>query len=157
MEDKGVAIVVESMVYGNLTSLSSGIGSVHSRDLTTGEHVLSGTYHSRTSGRDDVYSQLDTNKHSHAIFGGTEMSVFKELRKLQPTVFGELSRHVEVIEKSFKAIVRVDFVVENGELYIIYATTKVQSSPAAQYRLLCEYMEARYLTPEQSLCRVSIP
>ncbi len=156
VEDKGVAIVVESMVYGNLTSLSSGVGSVHSRDLTSGERVLSGTYHSRTSGP-DVYSQSDEDHPPHAVFGGTEISVFKELRKLQPAVFEELSHHVEVIERSFKAIVRVDFVVENGELYLMYATANVQASPTAQYRLLMELVEARHLTPQHAVCRVSVP
>ena len=53
VEDRGVAIVVESMVYGNLTTLSSGVGHVFSRDLNTGERQLSGTYNSRSSGRDD--------------------------------------------------------------------------------------------------------
>lgn len=131
VEDSGIAVIIQSQVFSNLTMLSSGYGSAYSRILATGEPIsevgMSGIYHSRAEGGDEVLS------------GSREISLFKELRVLQPALYNELVRTVQTVEQDYAAIVRVDFLVENGQAYVIHATPTVASTPHATMRALVDF------------------
>lgn len=128
--DLGVSVIIQSQIYSNLTMLSSGYGSAYSRNATTGESIadagLSGVYHSRAEGGDEVMP------------GTRPLALLKELKNLQPFIYQELQRTVEIVEKGYRDMVRVDFLVENGQLYVIHATRALSKTPQAAMRTLVD-------------------
>ena len=51
---EGTAVIVQSMCFGSLTTLSSGTGVAYLRSPDTGADVVSGTYVSRAEGAHKV-------------------------------------------------------------------------------------------------------
>ena len=133
VEDQGISVIIQSQVFSNLTMLSSGHGSAYSRDPATGETIskvgMRGVYHSRAEGGDEV------------LPGSRELSLFKELRMLQPALYNDLVRAVQKVEQDFAAVVRVDFLVENGQAYVIHATPMLTLTPQAAMRAVVDYTE----------------
>jgi hypothetical protein len=144
ISDQGISVIVQSMVYGNLTTLSSGVGSAFSRCRESGKPVCDGVYHSRAEGGDEV------------VPGSRELSLFKELQVLQPKIYSELTSSMASLEADFRDLVRADFVVENGELYIVHACP-VLGTPRACFRMLNDFTSASYglLSQREAVCRVS--
>ena len=102
LRTSGTAIIVQCMVMGNLTTLSSGTGTVNSRNPQTGSNVICGKFVSRSEGADEV------------VHGTREIDIEHELKDRMPEVYKQLEKGARVMEKDFKDGVSLDFTLESG-------------------------------------------
>ena len=117
--DLGTAVIVQSMVYGNLTALGSGSGTVCSRSPVTGEDSLYGHFMSKAEGEDTLLQGL------------REIDVHKELQRLQPAAYAALKTSVKTLEADMKDLALIDFTVENGELFLLRCDAADRTAAAA--------------------------
>ncbi len=117
----GVALICQAMVMGNLTTLSSGSGTVHSRNPQTGSSSISGTFYSRSEGvaDDDV------------VHGTRAIDIGKELNDRMPDIYMQLESCARLLERDFKDGVSLDFTIESGTIYYLNVYQCSRSPEAA--------------------------
>jgi len=119
LHTNGTAIIVQCMVMGNLTTLSSGTGTVNSRNPLTGSSVICGKFMSRSEGADEI------------VHGTREIDIEKELQERMPEVHKQLERGARVLEKDFKDGVSLDFTLESGNVYFLNVYQSARTAEAA--------------------------
>ena len=119
VDKSACAVICQGMVFGNLTTLSSGCGTAHSRNPQTGSETLSGFFLSRTESADDV------------VQGTRQLDISKELQERMPDVYMKLKRSLKTLEREFKDGVSVEFTLESGQLYILSAGKSPRTAEAA--------------------------
>ena len=122
-EDIGTAIIVQSMVFGNLNS-NSGTGVVFSRNPSTGENNLFGEFLSHAQGEDIVSG-------SKTPFSINDAKDKNSLLNKMPDVFNQLSDTTTLLEKHFKDAQDIEFTIEDGKLYILQARKAKRTTTAA--------------------------
>ena len=101
----GTAVCIQSMVYGNMNN-KSGSGVLFTRDPVTGENVLYGEYLINSEGEDVVSG-------SH-----TPMKL-DDLKRSFPSIYTELVKTANVLEKHYRDMQDIEFTVENNKLHIL--------------------------------------
>ncbi len=147
MKDLGTTIIVQEMVYGNLTNLSSGVGVVTSRNADTGEHVLSGYYVSRVEGGDEILGGKES--------GAQYLSVEKDLKVMLPDVHRELINTCSKIENFCSDAVKVDFTIENGLLYLL-SSEIAPRSPNATFQISSDLVNEGLISKEEAIMRIHL-
>ncbi len=115
--DQGLAIIVQTMVFGNKPA-NSMTGRVTSRNTVTGAPDMSGEYVERAQGT-DLLAKL---KPSVAI---------SDLRKLHPDLSRQLESELQRLEAHTRDVVEVEFTVESGALHLLDARSAPRSTTAA--------------------------
>lgn len=114
--DYGLAIYIQTMVFGNKNK-DSGVGYIYSRDPMTGEKVKFCEFFRE--------SQEYLNCiHQYATINYEFLNNF-------PTIYTKLENILEMLEKQYKDMVRIDFAVEDNQLFIIRAGIGKRSAIAA--------------------------
>lgn len=103
--DLGTAVIVQQMVYGNISE-DSCTGVVFSRSPTTGEDVLTGEYLDKAQGED-------------VVSGSTTPKNIDELRVSKPELYSELLEGVKRLEDMKGDVQDVEFTVQDGTLYFL--------------------------------------
>jgi pyruvate,orthophosphate dikinase len=117
--EKGLAVIVQSMVYGNLTS-KSGTGVCSTRCPTTGEKMLAGEFLPSSEGEE--------------LFIGRRSPVSLETMKAQrPEIYDKLASYASSLENHFKDMQDIYFTVENKNLYILQSEPGRRSSKVISY------------------------
>lgn len=101
--DLGTAVVVQSMVFGNLSD-DSGSGVVFTRNPVTGEPGLFGEYLAHSQGED--------------VVAGTR-TPDPVVQALAPTVLGELRSTCAALERAQGDVLDIEFTVERSVLYLL--------------------------------------
>jgi phosphoenolpyruvate synthase/pyruvate phosphate dikinase len=122
--DSGTAVIVQSMIYGNLTSLSSGTGQAYSRCPNTGNDVITGLYRSRSEGEDSVVA-------------GTRDMEMNQFKVMCPDAYTQLFDGIKNLERDVKDMIRVDFTVENGSVFFLQVYKGRRSGEAA-IKIACD-------------------
>lgn len=104
-DDRGTAVTVQSMVFGNFGS-DSGSGVAFSRDPTTGRPGLYGEYLPNAQG-DDVVSGVRTTL------------PLQELATLDPASFERLRSYMEQLEAHHHDLCDIEFTIERGTLWML--------------------------------------
>ncbi len=116
-EDLGTAVVVQSMVFGNLNE-RSGTGVVFTRDPNTGESALYGDFLFRAQGEDVVAGR-------HATLP------VAALADRLPEVWAELRQVLPALERQAREMLDVEFTVEDGTLYVLQMRSGKRAAAAA--------------------------
>ncbi len=116
-EDLGTAVSVQVMVFGNRGD-DSGTGVAFTRDPATGERVLYGEYLLNAQGED-------------VVAGIRTPQPIRRLEKQMPSIFEELSRIAERLERHFRDIQDIEFTIEEGRLYMLQTRTGQRTAGAA--------------------------
>jgi len=118
IEYGSMGVIVQKMVYGDGND-NSAAGVFFTRDIITGEDRLTGRFAAKVRGETIV-----TRKNIKT----------KSIDKLDSEIYKHLEGLKEVIEKEFKVPQEVEFVIEDGKLWILQVRDAVLS-PQAQAKV----------------------
>lgn len=136
----GTAVVVQSMVFGNLNA-DSGTGVVFTRDPNTGEAMSYGDFLFEAQGED--------------VVSGTRQTLpIGVLADRLPEVWKELEERLAELEDWKKDMLDVEFTVENGQLFFLQVRT-AKRSPLAAVRVARALAEAGDITRADALVRIT--
>lgn len=113
--DLGTAVVVQSMVFGNL-SADSGSGVVFTRNPVTGEPGLFGEYLAHSQGEDVVAGTRTPDPVTEA---------------LAPAVLDELRTTCDDLERNHGDVLDIEFTVERSALYFLQVRSAKRTAEAA--------------------------
>ncbi|MDX6381968.1 MAG: pyruvate, orthophosphate dikinase, partial [Rubrobacteraceae bacterium] len=115
--EMGTAVVVQSMVFGNLGE-PSGTGVAFTRNPGTGEPSLYGEFLERGQGED-------------VVAGVSDPETIAEASERHPEVFEELSRVCEELELVWEDVLDIEYTVERGKLYLLQVRSAKRTPDAA--------------------------
>ncbi|HZU48383.1 MAG TPA: pyruvate, phosphate dikinase, partial [Mycobacterium sp.] len=141
IDDKGgTAVVVQSMVFGNMGS-NSGAGVVFSRNPITGADERFGEWLPGGQG-DDVVS------------GTVDVEPIAALRHEQPSVYDELMAASRTLERLAADVQEIEFTVEEGKLWLLQTRAAERSAQAA-VRLALQLRREGLIDDAEALHRVT--
>jgi pyruvate,orthophosphate dikinase len=136
----GTAVVVQSMVFGNLND-GSGTGVVFTRNPNTGDREPYGDFLFRAQGED--------------VVSGTHQTLpIGVLAERLPRVWDELKSRLASLENWRNDMLDVEFTVEDGELYFLQVRT-AKRSPLAAVRVARSMVDAGAISRSEALTRVT--
>eukprot|EP01041_Mallomonas_annulata_P006166 gene6166-12495_t len=128
-DDIGTAIIIQSMVYGNLND-RSGAGIAFTRNPCTGGEEVIGA--KRNSMR---------------------IEDLEDLKKSLPQVFDQLLVVQNKLEKAHRDMQDIEFTVESGKLYILESRPGKRTAKAS-VRIAVEMVEEGIITEREALIRI---
>ncbi|GEL22936.1 pyruvate, phosphate dikinase [Pseudonocardia sulfidoxydans NBRC 16205] len=136
--DLGTAVVVQSMVFGNLSD-DSGSGVVFTRNPVTGEPGLFGEYLAHSQGEDVVAGTRTPDPVAEA---------------LAPDVLAELRATCDGLERAQGDVLDIEFTVERGTLYLLQVRS-AKRTPEAAVRIAADLVAEGLAAPAAALRGVS--
>jgi pyruvate,orthophosphate dikinase len=136
--DMGTAVVVQSMVFGNLDD-ASGSGVVFTRNPVTGEPGLYGEYLAHSQGED--------------VVAGTRTPDPVALA-LSPPLLAELTQSCAGLEERHGDVLDVEFTVEHGVLYFLQVRS-AKRTPEAAVRIAADLLRDGTASPARALSLVT--
>ncbi len=125
-DDIGVAAVVQSMVFGNLND-NSCIGTVFTRDPSSGENSICGDFMIKAQGGDLIFAEVKAKK-------------IEEMPEFFKDAYNKFLTIATLLEKYNKDMQEIEFTIERNKLYILQ-TRKGRRSPEAAVRIAVEMVE----------------
>jgi pyruvate,orthophosphate dikinase len=136
--DLGTAVVVQSMVFGNLSD-DSGSGVAFTRDPATGEPGLFGEYLAHSQGED-------------VVAGIRTPDPVRE--SLPPRVLAELEATAAALERQAGDVLDIEFTVERSTLYLLQVRA-AKRTPQAAVRIAADFA-AEGAPPAAALRQVGV-
>jgi len=130
--DLGTAVVVQSMVFGNL-SADSGSGVVFTRNPVTGDRQLFGEFLSSSQG-EDVVAGLRTPDPISA------------LARTLPSVYAELRSACADLERQHGDVLDIEFTVERSRLFFLQVRSAKRTAEAA-VRIAADFVRDGTIAP----------
>ena len=119
-EDDSMAVMIQGMVFGNVGEECS-VGNYYTRDIISGDDKLQGRF---------LYN-------SYTLMGEEG----EDIHTLGPAYLEELKKIGKSVERKFREIREVKFIVENKKLWLINQTPVDRSSTQSQIRTLLDLMK----------------
>ncbi len=139
-EDWGTAVVIQSMVFGNLNE-NSGTGVLFTRDPDSGLNEVVGEFLINAQGEDVVAGTATPMK-------------LNKLADWNPAISEELIATVTKLETLKQDVQDVEFTIQDGKLYILQTRTAKRSARAA-VKIATDMVAEKLITLPQSIARVS--
>jgi pyruvate,orthophosphate dikinase len=137
---KGTAVNIMQMVFGNMGD-DCGTGVCFTREPNTGENVFYGDLLMNAQG-EDVVAGIRTPIH------------LSDLGKILPSVYDQLCKVRQRLEKHYREMQDIEFTIEGGKLYILQ-TRSGKRSPRAAFKIAVDMVAERLITKEDALLRIS--
>jgi pyruvate,orthophosphate dikinase len=134
----GTAVVVQAMVFGNL-SADSGSGVVFTRNPVTGMPGLFGEYLAHSQGED--------------VVAGTR-TPDPVIEALAPDVLDELRNTCAELEKAQGDVLDIEFTVEQSVLYFLQVRS-AKRTPAAAVQIAADFLAEGAVSPAAALSPVT--
>ena len=115
--DDNVAILVQGMVFANMDSQSI-VGHYCNRDIVTGKKKPSGEF----------------ARNQYTLFKGTG----ENIENLEVKYLDTLQKIGDLVERKFKDIYEIKFIVESGILWLLSQTRQEKKSTQAHLRILLD-------------------
>ncbi|HEY3650670.1 MAG TPA: pyruvate, phosphate dikinase [Streptosporangiaceae bacterium] len=138
--DLGTAVVVQSMVFGNLGD-DSGSGVVFTRNPVTGEPALFGEFLAAGQGED-------------VVAGTHTPQPVAQLADTLPEVLEELRAVCRDLEAARNDVLDIEFTVEHGRLYLLQVRAAKRTAQAA-IRIAADFLDEGLMSPSQALAVVT--
>jgi pyruvate,orthophosphate dikinase len=138
-ESCGTAVIVQEMVFGNLSD-KSGAGIAVSRNPLTGIKEVSGEYLPSAMGLDLIDRQRSPVS-------------LHDLRMTHPRAHDKILFLMEVLEAHFRDAQAVEFVVEEGSLYILHCR-KARRTARAALHIAAAMVQEGLISERQALMRI---
>ncbi|MBY0263991.1 MAG: pyruvate, phosphate dikinase, partial [Holosporales bacterium] len=151
-EDWGTAVIVQSMVFGNLGD-DSGTGVAFTRNPSTGEKVFFGEYLLKAQGEDVVAgirtpepltNQQKQNEHQLS------------LEEVMPEIYQQLCDMKERLEIYFHDMQDIEFTIQQKKLWLLQ-TRNGKRTAAASLRIAVDMVEEKLISRKQALLRFDPP
>jgi pyruvate,orthophosphate dikinase len=137
--DLGTAVNVQTMVFGNMGS-QSGTGVAFTRDPSTGEKTLYGSYLVNAQGEDVVAGIRNTSPVEH-------------LEVEMPEVYKQFHEIAERLERHYKDVQDLEFTIERGRLYMLQ-TRSAKRTGAAAVKTAVDMVHEGLISKEDAVKRV---
>lgn len=148
-EEWGTAVNIQAMVYGNMGD-NSGTGVAFTRDAATGENLFNGEYLINAQGEDVVAGvrtpqqiTLEGSKRWAVLAGVSEedrKTKFPSLEELMPTIYKELDKTQDILEKHYNDMQDLEFTIQDGKLWMLQ-TRNGKRTAAAMVRIAMELLK----------------
>ncbi|MFC1615739.1 pyruvate, phosphate dikinase [Patescibacteria group bacterium] len=135
----GTGVNVQAMVFGNMGE-DSGTGVAFTRDPSTGEKVFYGEFLLNAQGED-------------VVAGIRTPLPISELEKKNKTVYEELVRVKDNLEKHYRDMQDIEFTIEKGKLYILQTRNGKRTAQAA-IRIACEMVKEKLIDKNDALMKI---
>jgi pyruvate, orthophosphate dikinase len=137
--DLGTAVVVQSMVFGNLSD-DSGSGVVFTRNPATGEPELYGEFLAASQGEDVVAGTRTPDPLPGSM---------------PPAVFAELEETCRRLENQQGDVLDIEFTVERSRLYFLQVR-RAKRTPQAAVRIAADLLAEGVVGPAGALASVTL-
>ncbi|MDR1468728.1 MAG: pyruvate, phosphate dikinase [Spirochaetaceae bacterium] len=137
---KGTAVNVQSMVFGNFGA-DSGTGVCFSRDPSTGEKVFYGEYLMNAQG-EDVVAGIRTPEPLSA------------LEQENRTLYNQLVKVKNRLEKHFKDMQDIEFTIQQGKLFLLQ-TRNAKRTGAAAVKCALDMVAEKLIDKKTAIFRVT--
>lgn len=136
----GTAVIVQAMVFGNLTR-DSGTGVLFSRNPITGATAPFGEWLANGQGED-------------VVSGSVDVEPIAALRAEQPAVYDQLIATAQTLERLATDVQDIEFTVEEGKLWLLQTRSAKRSAQAA-VRLALQLRSEGLIDDAEALRRVT--
>ncbi|WP_299526853.1 pyruvate, phosphate dikinase [Winogradskyella sp.] len=157
--DWGTAVNVQAMVYGNMGD-NSGTGVCFTRDAGTGENVFNGEYLINAQGEDVVagvrtpqqITKLGSKRWAELakIEENDRLKEYPSLEELMPSIFDELNRYQDILEKHYRDMQDMEFTIQNGKLWILQ-TRNGKRTGAAMVKIAMDLLKEGMINEKEAL------
>ncbi len=150
-ESWGTAVNVQAMVFGNLGD-TSATGVAFTRDPSTGERAWYGEYLINAQG-EDVVAGIRTPQYltlAARLKAGAKAASMEEA---MPTVFAELGRTFDLLERHYRDMQDIEFTVEDNRLYILQTRSGKRTARAA-LKIAVEMVSEGLISEAEAVKRV---
>ncbi|MEO1033174.1 MAG: pyruvate, phosphate dikinase [Bacteroidota bacterium] len=157
--DWGTAVNVQAMVYGNMGD-NSGTGVCFTRDAGTGENVFNGEYLINAQGEDVVagvrtpqqITKLGSKRWAELakIEENDRLNDYPSLEELMPSIFDELNRYQDILEKHYCDMQDMEFTIQNGKLWILQ-TRNGKRTGAAMVKIAMDLLREGMINEEEAI------
>jgi pyruvate,orthophosphate dikinase len=142
----GTAVVVQSMVFGNLNNRSCS-GVVFSRNPSTGEKKMFGEYVVNSQGEDVVSGVVTPTSINDKDDPGSMMNLFPESYK-------QLEEIAKKLEHHYKDVQDIEFTVEDDRLFILQ-TRNAKRSVDAEIKFAVDLVDEGVISEEEAVLRIN--
>jgi pyruvate,phosphate dikinase len=139
-DDWGTAVVIQSMVFGNLNDQSC-TGVLFTRNPSNGEAYVSGEFLVNAQGED-------------VVAGIRTPEPLLHMMEWDNSTLTELLAQVKKLEQHFRDMQDVEFTVQEGKLYILQTRNAKRTAKAA-IRIAVDLTDEGLLTPPEACKRVT--
>jgi pyruvate,orthophosphate dikinase len=148
----GTAVIVQAMVFGNLSD-HSGTGVAFTRNPSTGERVFFGEYLLKAQGEDVVAGirtpqPLTSSQKQHP----DQIS----LEEVMPDVFTQLVQMKEQLETYFKDMQDIEFTIQEGKLWLLQ-TRNGKRTAVASLKMAVDMVQENLIDRSEALRRFDPP
>ena len=146
-ESLGTAVNIQVMVFGNRGN-DCGTGVVFTRNPSTGEKTLFGEFLLNAQG-EDVVAGIRTP----LLIVNNKKDGKKDLKSLMPSIFHQLTKLCNQLEKHYKFVQDIEWTIEKDKLWLLQ-TRDAKCTPSAQLKILFDLKEEGVLTDKDILKRI---
>ncbi|MEM6303571.1 MAG: putative PEP-binding protein [Pseudomonadota bacterium] len=143
--DAGLGLVVQQLAIG-VGSGASGSGVLQLVNSQTGAPQITGRYLSQSQGRDALAGDVDAHYLTRDPRGPS-------LEELLPEVFAQLQTQADLMRKRLREEMQVEFVIDDGQLFILDGVRVARSSRAA-VRIAVALANDGIIPREEALMRI---
>ncbi len=140
-DDLGTAVVVQTMVFGNLNQ-DSGSGVCFTRNPITGAHELYGEY-------------LRGGQGEEVVAGTTTADSLADPKTLGEKLTKELIGYGAALEDLYRDALDIEFTVENDKLYLLQVRTAKRTAEAA-VSIATQLVADKVIDEREALKRVTV-
>lgn len=138
-EGAGVALIVQSMVFGNLDN-RCGVGYAFSRNPNSGQHEFVAEYVPCAVGED-------------LLAGSMTVASMSNIRDERPGLYYQLQHTLKLLERHYKDLQEVEFTVQDGIFYVLHCTSARRSAKAA-VSIAVKMVQNKIITEQEAITRI---
>jgi len=138
--DLGTAVNICTMVFGNMGE-NSGTGVATTRDVSSGEKVISGDYLTNAQGEDVVAGTRPTKE-------------ILDMKAEMPEAWAEFEKILGELELKYREVQDVEFTVERGRLWFLQTRDSKRTAIAA-VKIAVDLVSEGLINREEAVTRIS--
>jgi len=143
--DAGLGLVVQEMALG-LGHGECGSGVLQLVHPETGQPQITGRYLSQSQGREAL-------RQGRASLFLTRDARGPSLEEMAPNAFADLTAYAQLMRRTLRAEMQIEFTIENGEVHILDGV-RVDASSRAALQIAVRLAEDGIITPEDAVLRI---
>jgi pyruvate,orthophosphate dikinase len=128
-DDWGTAVNVQAMVFGNMGD-TSATGVAFTRNPATGENFFYGEWLINAQG-EDVVAGIRTPNPLNNDTKNDQNAHLKSMQESMPSTYKDLWDIRNILEKSFKDMLDIEFTIQEGKLYMLQCRVGKRTGTAA--------------------------
>jgi pyruvate,orthophosphate dikinase len=150
-DDWGTAVNVQAMVFGNMGD-TSATGVAFTRNPATGENKFYGEWLVNAQG-EDVVAGIRTPSPLNNDTKNEQNKHLPSMEEVMPETYAELCRIREILEKTFKDMLDIEFTIQEGKLYMLQCRVGKRTGTAA-LNMAMDMLEEGLIDEKTTVLRV---